>query len=346
MVGTQSANGQGSSQNPSAGADPEGTITPPNNREEETPMEETLDQRHARLQQETERLRKQRECEEMQRLIDGRPPAIPPLAADSIRTDFAPFKQPQIRLAAPASFKATDLKEYEEYEASWKTQLEVYRMEENNAISLAATYLQGDARLAWVHKKNTPATWDDYLTWCRDLVSDPQNRLSYALQEIKKLQQTNQPTREIWLKLKGLKRDIPELSHDEREAWDLLTVLSPEIRDRVLTDHDNITHYEQVLLSAKKYEDRRREKAQYKRDADGQQSGEVHKRTRIAGRPDSSKFKKPFTPKPREGSDSQEKDKSFSGTCYKCGQKGHRKNNCTAKATSGIPAPSSQGSKN
>lgn len=308
-------------------------------------MEETLQERHARLRQETENLRLQRECEEMQRIIEGRPPTDPLTTEDPLRTSSAGFKQPQLRMANPSSFKATDLKEYEEYEASWKTQLEAHQLEGARAIAVAATYLQGDARTAWVNEEHPPRTWDAYLTWCRNLVSDPQNRLSYALQEIKKLQQTKQSTREIWLKQESIRRDIPNMSHNERRAWDLIAALTPDIRDRVLTDHDSITSPEQVLLSAKKYEDRQKEKTQIKRDIDSLQSEGTNKRSRFAGRSDAPKFKRPVTSNNKGGGDGQ-KNYKFTGECFNCHQKGHKKEDCRLKPASGGSAPPPQGSKN
>ena len=43
---------------------------------------------------------------------------MPLSSINTFHTDFIIFKQSQIHIAAPASFKATDLKEYKEYEAS------------------------------------------------------------------------------------------------------------------------------------------------------------------------------------------------------------------------------------
>ena len=297
------------------------------------PPTETLDERHTRLLRETEMLKKQRECEEMQRLIDGRPPVDTPSIG---ATALAPLSQDherriQIRAARPATFKGKDLKEYEEYEASWKVQLAAQQIEGLKAISLAATYLEDDAQKAWVHEDNKPVDWTEYLQWCRNIVSDPQNRLSHALQALKRLQQTTQSTREMWIKLKGIKRDIPDMQEKEKDAWDLLSILTPEVRDRVLTDHDDIKTPDQVLLSAKKYEDRKKERSYMKREfSDDQPSrGPFRKRTQIS-EPKKDRVRKPgFFTKEREARAKQEKEQArFS--CYNCGRSGHKKADCTA----------------
>jgi hypothetical protein len=85
-------------------------------------------------------------------------------------------------------------------------------------------------------------TWDDFTIYLKNLIADPANALTYASLRLKEARQKRgQSVRDLVEYIEQLKRDIPEQSKQQREAWHLLNNLHPEIRREVIRENKEIT---------------------------------------------------------------------------------------------------------
>jgi hypothetical protein len=98
-----------------------------------------------------------------------------------------------LRPSSPPTYSSKDLKEMENFAAGYRTYF--------------------DADLSGACDSEEPETYNDFIDWCRNLVSDPENRKNHAFQRLKIIQQRErQSVRELATVIESLERDIPPLS--------------------------------------------------------------------------------------------------------------------------------------
>ena len=104
-------------------------------------------------------------------------------------------KRLYIRPKTPPIYEGKNIRELQSYEAAWKVYLDAVAIRENRtlddceSIALTATFLRGPALDAWGRciETSRPQTWDGYLGWLRNLVTDPTNRLGVVSLRLKHL---------------------------------------------------------------------------------------------------------------------------------------------------------------
>jgi len=211
---------------------------------------------HAALLRAVARKRRKREIAELQAELAGEAPAQSTSSEGAAQKPALP-PSARPKLGAPPTFKGKDIKELSSYEAGWRIQFEAYGiLDEPQRILTAATTLEGIARDAWARETERPSTWKTYIEWCRDVIRAPENRLADSTYSLKHAHQKDgQNVREFVNYIEGLEANIPELSKDQREGWDLLNALAPQVRREVLKDLRTITSRAQVLSAAQRQEE-------------------------------------------------------------------------------------------
>ena len=319
--------------------------------------QETIEQRYARLQEQLKQKRMLEDIERMTAELAGETPAerieIAGLPSRHKRaaSSAPPYAPPTrlVRTAEPPSYEAKNLKDAANYENGWKIHIRTLPpMNDESLINLAATYLKGKAQEFWVNNHVSIKTWDEYMEWCRGLVVDPVNRMQYALIRLKSVEQRpNQSVRDLVAIIENLEKDIPEMSEQEKRAWQLLACLSPGIRREVLKENRTITSREQVIAAAQRQEELAREpQSQEKGKSQSNQANsepeKQHARKTHASRGRYRYHQGSRTEKSEKSEKDEKGERSKGGfLCYNCDKPGHLAKDCRKpKKASSLPAPS------
>lgn len=251
-----------------------------------------------------------------------------------------------MRMPDPPKYYGKSLNELRDYEIGWNLWLKAQPpMKESQRIALAAASLKDSAALEWVNADQDQInTWEQYLTFLRGIVKDPEARQLNASQKLKKLEQGyNYTAREVVTQAKSLWQDIPPMEDETRKAWEVLNMLRPDVRNAVMQTNQPIRSVDGVLALAQRYEDLNpylnRKHTQpsssssqsysgtqgrsIRRDADDSQA-KRNEHPKDKGRKDKDKEKEEREKKQRE-------DRREKGQCFSCGETGHRWNNCPKK---------------
>jgi hypothetical protein len=80
---------------------------------------------------------------------------------------------------------------------------------------------------AWDRRTETPATFEEFINWCRNLAKDPANRTMHACLKLKDAKQRKgQSVRDFVNYIEEQEKDIPDAQDDTlRKAWSLLVCL-------------------------------------------------------------------------------------------------------------------------
>lgn len=276
--------------------------------------------------------------------LAGEPPATSTLSAghkrsisSSAETSSA-LRSSSFRVKDIPLLEGKSLKEAATYKTRWEIESNTSPrpLSVRERIAHAATGLRGTPLEMWRRRQNQPEfeTWDEYTAWCRNLVKDPANRTIQAYLSLKDARQRpNQNVRELVSYLEELERDLPGNDEDKQNAWSLLAALRPDIRERVMAEHKEITGREQVVSAAQRQEELlkgcRREnpeaQASSKRDAGVSQG----KTVRVFSKSYTSRRKEAR----REGSRDEPEPKALGEKrCFACNITGHLANACPTKA--------------
>ena len=299
-----------------------------------TPQEETLAEKHARLTALLQQKRQLAEIEEMERELADLDPL--PLSASAAPTglkraaaamhDPQSQRVPTFRPATPPSFEGKTVKELSDYEDGWRVYFDaIQTQDETQRIRQAASYLKSYARDAWVRREEDPVTWDEYIRCLRHMVIDPANRLGYATLRLKEAKQKEgQSVRDFVKYIEELEKDIPKWDINKQKAYDLLNGLRPRVRVEVIRENKEITSRHQVIAAAQRQEEllsqQSRERSYIKPPERRQYS--APKKQEQRREQDSAKDKS------KENKRSKSKDKT--GQCFNCGKRGHWANECRA----------------
>ena len=229
--------------------------------------EEALEAEHARLTILVKNQRRQGEIDEMKKELAGETPGFRATVngvtpetrhkrhASLLEADS--FKRQQTRPKEPPSYEGKHMKELHDYELGWKLHWEAMPAQaDSQRIAFAATYLKGGPRDSWGRRTETPETWEDYVIWLRRQLADPANRMAYASLKLKNSQQRKgQTIRDFASYLDELDDDLPEMTREERRAWELLNGLQFEIRREIMRENKAITSREQVITAGQRQEE-------------------------------------------------------------------------------------------
>jgi Zinc knuckle len=247
-----------------------------------------------------------------------------------------------LRPSSPPTYSGKDLKEMENFAAGYRTYFDADLSgacdSDANRIRLAASSLKGKALLNWDNRTEEPETYNDFIDWCRNLVSDPENRKNHAFQRLKTIQQRErQSVRELATVIESLERDIPPLSQEEIKAWTLLNALKPETRREVLKENKTITSRDQVIAAAQRQEELARdESTAYKT----QESSGRSRAQSSRGRNTRKNRTESVTPRRAV----PDRSASRSGKCFNCGKPGHKAAECWSRKTEQAQSGSGAGS--
>jgi hypothetical protein len=81
----------------------------------------------------------------------------------------------------PPTFEGKTVKEVSLFRARWDVQFNAMEpIPEYKRVAIAATGLRGMSLEAWNRKSETLETFEDVISWCRNLVKDLDNRTMHA----------------------------------------------------------------------------------------------------------------------------------------------------------------------
>lgn len=155
------------------------------------------------------------------------------------------------RLRPIPAFTGKSLREHREHVQGAITHFNALREhDERIRVDIAANALQGDALDDWFRLRDKPVTWVAYEATTRSFVQSQESRMGAALLAVKKTRQGGRTVRELAHWLEEQWDDIPELSLEERKAWDLVNALDPQLRTAVLRDERSIHTRAQIVSAA------------------------------------------------------------------------------------------------
>ena len=154
------------------------------------------------------------------------------------------------RLRPIPVFTGKTLREHREHIQGALTYFDALReYDTRERVAIAANALQGDALDDWTRLGAKPHTWQEYETISRGFVQSQEARMGGALLTLKNLRQGGSSVRDLMHQVDQQWDDIPEMSVEERKAWDFVNALSPELRTLILRD-ERVVHTRAQMLSA------------------------------------------------------------------------------------------------
>ena len=249
------------------------------------------------------------------------------------------------RMQGPTpKFSGKDLKELQDYEVKWLNKFSssemggaYARIPDASRVALASGALDGLAAYQWSRKtpieQKSYELWDDYISYLRTLVADPENRLAASTLALKECKQASgQTARELQQHIDELEGDIPkDMPHEQRRAYQLLNSLQPALRAHVLRQQEKVTSVENVLVIASRQEQlsaltpgQSRDEAKSSYSASSRSSSRRSVPSSRGGRMRERTFEKTREVQ-KSGSPGYRRGPM---KCFNCGQEGHRAANC------------------
>lgn len=311
--------------------------------EEEAGGEDAADmERYRELQARVKRRRIAREIRAMEDELEGRVPDVDveiegtalPVRRRKRRASDESDEERFLRSIKPdstATFAGKSTKELQQFDAAWRNVFRG-RMHYPPAVwdarvRIAGQRLRAKAAFEWSRDTKVYYSWEEFISFLRDSISDPRVRMAESLQQLaRKEQGDRQKVSDLLQETLELLDDVPERSHEEWRAWTFLLMLRPTLRGRVLADHKEITSIDQVSVTAQRHE----QTLQLEEKAE-------RARTRIAATPyaphaGSSASKRARIDKREEKATNTGslEARSFSEiVCHNCGKKGHKSTTCS-----------------
>ena len=121
------------------------------------------------------------------------------------------------------------------------------------AIQTAATWLEEEPRQSYYRQRNTPATWEEFLTFLRGTIKDPQTRTfeaTYAAQF--RRQYKDQGVRQYLHELEQAENEVEAsgLTETELKMWRFLHGLQTPIRNAIMAEPQEVRLSRDTVLSA------------------------------------------------------------------------------------------------
>ncbi|OCT54095.1 hypothetical protein CLCR_00003 [Cladophialophora carrionii] len=148
--------------------------------------------------------------------------------------------QKALRTVRPKFFGAKSMQQLHAFDSSWRTIFESLPYDVvpdwPGRVRTAANYLENRALDEWRRDRrenhSVPATWDQFIAWCKDTIEDADVRKGEALETLGSLKQsTSQSVRDLVHQMELLEEEIGPLKEDERKGWALFHALTPSLRD-------------------------------------------------------------------------------------------------------------------
>ena len=257
-----------------------------------------------------------------------------------------------LKLSNAPEYDGKSTRKLDEFDLRWKTIFDAPLpggpLPQEERVRIAATSLREHALLRWrtAFEAGETASWDwnQFVSYMRDGVVDPANRMSNIRLRLKDLKQKEgQSVQNVLQTLMSLESELPrELDPKEQAAWVLLDCYKPEIRNAVLRDLPAPKDRAQVAEVALRHEG-------FMKDATQQ----VHRSSpSMSARPlrnvGGSRESTPSKARVFQRREEQGRVKTTSGesrVCYNCGKSGHVARECRSRQKSTKDAGDSQAKK-
>jgi hypothetical protein len=291
--------------------------------------EETTTQRLSRLRQEVVEKRQLEQIAELEReLAGGTPASRTSLASDQGTSRKRPASEELSSVARralpPPVYEGKSLRELRDFTQGCEVFFAAVLPDEDDEpmrIRLAASYLRGQALRQWSRRQTpSPATWDEFVAFLRNVIADPANRMSIASLRLKEARQgEGQSIREFASYIEELEEDLPlDMPVEEQRAWTLLNGLAHDLRTAVLREERVIRSREQVIAAAQRQHELQTliGHGPSAKSAVGAKRGPVARETPAPGAHEKS------------GSSGSKATSTVEKTCYNCDKKGHLARDC------------------
>jgi len=289
--------------------------------------EETTMQRLARLRQEVIEKRRLEQIAELERELSGGAPASRASFASDQETSRKRPASGELssvarRALPPPVYEGKNLRELRDFTQGCEVFFAAVLSNEDDEpmrIRLAASYLRGQALRQWSRRQApSPATWDEFVVFLRNVIADPANSMSVASLRLKEARQgEGQSVREFASYMEELEEDLPlDLPVEEQRAWTLLDGLRHDLRTAVLREERVIRSREQVIAAAQRQHELQTLVGQSAKNA-----------VEAKRKPEARETPAP-APGAQEKSSSGSKATSTEKTCYNCNKKGHLARDC------------------